>query len=226
MKDKIIASFEKYMNESSQWVFHSSLKLFLNISKTKLLNASSYIPLPKMLSDKKALINPKNEDQKCFLWCVAIDEILKINPNLNNPERLPKIIKKKMSNYNIKGMNFPCGFSDINKFENNNNISINVFGFDDEKEYVFPLRISNKEGKNHIDILLIESNGEKRYCLIKNMSRLLLSQFSKRKSKIYVCHYCLQKFGKEEILKNHLEYCSKFKCVKTVYPKKRRNIEI
>ena len=219
MKDKIILSFEKYMSESSQWNFQSSSKLFLNINKVKFINASSYIPLPKSLKNKKALINPKNEDQRCFLWCVAIHELLKENPNLKNIERITKTLKRKAKSLNVNGMNFQCGFLDINKFENNNNnISINVFGFD-EKDEVFPLRISEKRDVNHVNILLIERNGKK-HCLIKSMSRLLSTQLSKRHGKKYICNYCLQKFGKERILKNHLEYCSKFKCAKTVYPKK------
>ena len=94
-----------------------------------------------------------------------------------------------------------------------------MFGYD-EKEGVFPLRISEKEYNNYANILLIEKNNKKHYCLIKSMSRLFASQCSKRKSKIYICNYCLQRFGKEEILKDHLEYCSKHKCGKTVFPKK------
>ena len=58
MKDKIILSFEKYMNEGSQWNFQSGLKLIQNVSNVKLLKGSSWIPLPKKLQDKKAIINP------------------------------------------------------------------------------------------------------------------------------------------------------------------------
>lgn len=67
MKDKIIQSFEKYMNEGSQWVFQKSIKFFQNISDINLLRGPSYIPLSDHLKKKKALINPKNYDQKCFL---------------------------------------------------------------------------------------------------------------------------------------------------------------
>ena len=35
MKDKIDATFENYMNNSSQWNFHKSSKIFLNINKLK-----------------------------------------------------------------------------------------------------------------------------------------------------------------------------------------------
>ena len=117
MKDEIILNFEKWISRGSQWQFERGLKLILNINKTRLLKGSSYVELPKKLRDKKAIINPKNKDKKCLLWCVGINEVLKENPNLKNPQELPKIIKKKTENFNTKGMDFPCGFSDINKFE-------------------------------------------------------------------------------------------------------------
>ena len=36
----------------------------------KPLRGETYIPLPKELADKKAIINVQNKDNKCFLWCV------------------------------------------------------------------------------------------------------------------------------------------------------------
>ena len=218
MQDKIIKSFEEYLDKGSQWQFEKGLKLFLNINKIRPLNASSWVPLPKYLKDKKAIINPKNEDQKCFLWCVGIHELLEENPKLKNIERITESLKKKTEKFNSNGMNFPCGISDIEKFEKNNNIPINVFGYS-EKE-IFPLRISENFSGKHINILLIENGGNKHYCFIKNMSRLFSSQVNKHDGKIYICNYCLQHFNKEEILKDHLEYCRKFKCGKTVFLKK------
>ena len=72
MKDKIIKSFEEYLKNSSLWKFYKSLKIILNINKIKRLLASSYIPTPEFLKNKKAIINPQNEDQKCLLWCIVI----------------------------------------------------------------------------------------------------------------------------------------------------------
>ena len=149
---------------------------------------------------------------------------MKENKKLKHPERITERLKEKVNEFNTNGIKFPCGFSDINRFENNNNITINVFGFhekeeEEENEEIFPLRVSEKKGNNHVNILLIENNGKK-HCLIKSMSRLLVTQFTNRKNKIYICNYCLQKFGKEEILNNHLEYSSKHKCGKTVFRKK------
>ena len=32
---------------------------------------SSWVPLPKILASKKAIINMKNTDNQCFKWCIA-----------------------------------------------------------------------------------------------------------------------------------------------------------
>ena len=102
MLQKIILSFETFLQNSSLWKFEKSLKVILNINEIRRLQALCYIPLPKFLQDKKAIINPQNEDQKCLLWCVAINELLKTTPDLKHPERITKILKKKADNFNVK----------------------------------------------------------------------------------------------------------------------------
>ena len=54
------------------------------------LGGSSYIPLPKFLAAKKAIINLKNEDDECFK--LAITRAL--NPVENHPERIDRIFEK------------------------------------------------------------------------------------------------------------------------------------
>ena len=218
MEHEILVNFETWVSEGSRWVFESSLKIIQNINTIKILKGSSYIPLSKKLKDKKAIINPKNKDQKCLLWCLAIHEILKNNPNFKDPQRIPKILKKKIETFNTSGMEFPCSLSDVCKFENNNNIGINVFGY--EEEEILPLRASEKKCDNVVNVLLIEKYGNKHFCLIKSMSKLVSSQCSKNGHKIYICNYCLHEFRKEENLKEHVEYCRNFKCGKKIFPKK------
>ena len=178
MQDKIINSFEVYLKKGSQWQFQKNLKLILNINKIKLLAASSYIFLPKYLHNKKAIINPKNYDQKCLLWCVAISKLLKTTPNLKHPEKISKKLKKKAEILNVKGIKFPCDLSDIATFEKNNNIPINIFGYEEnektEEKEIFPLRISEHTGE-HVNLLLIQNNGKKHYCLINNESTVFKS---------------------------------------------------
>ena len=61
------------------------------------------------------------------------------------------------------------------------------------------------------------------YCVIKDMSRLVSSQVSKKKAKKYVCDYCLNSFGAEDLLGKHVEYCSKHDAVNVTMPTPGKN---
>ena len=57
-------------------------------------------------------------------------------------------------------VSFPTSLSDIAKFEKKNNISINVFGWDNDE--IFPLQITESRHHTHINLLLI-NDGPKRH---------------------------------------------------------------
>ena len=70
------------------------------------LNAGSYIDLPPNLKNKKAIINMKNQDDKCFLWCV----LRALNPKNTNPDRIDKDLKSKQDTLNMEGIKYPVDF--------------------------------------------------------------------------------------------------------------------
>ena len=132
------------------------------------------IPLPKELADKKAIINMKNKDNECFVWSVK----RALNPTNNHPERIDKELMEKEDDLNMEGIECPVSLKYISKFEKQNpEISITVLGFN-EKDKVHPLRVSEHAHirKHKMILLLIERNGVKHYCLVKNPSRLLSKQ--------------------------------------------------
>ena len=47
--------------------FYSVIKLELHTVSYKPLRGETWVPLPKELADKKAIINVQNKDNKCFL---------------------------------------------------------------------------------------------------------------------------------------------------------------
>ena len=53
-------------------------------------------------SPSKGLINIKNKDQKCFLWC----HVRHINPSKEHPERILKNDKKIAEKLNYDGIEF------------------------------------------------------------------------------------------------------------------------
>ena len=67
MKETALGSLVKFHKQGSNWRFRSVVSL----DKYEPLYGSSYIPLPAFLAAKKALINLKNEDEKCFKWAIT-----------------------------------------------------------------------------------------------------------------------------------------------------------
>ena len=120
----------------------------------KPLRGETWIPLPKELADKKAIINMQNKDNKCFLWCV----LRALNPHEKDPQRLDKKLKEKENTLNMEGIEYPVSLKDIGKFENQNpTISITVFGYNGK--IVYPLRNSNNTDREHkIRLMLIEKD--------------------------------------------------------------------
>ena len=80
-----------WINNGSGWNVESIESQYINISTYRPLAGSSYMDLPvELKSPRKGLINIKNKDQKCFLWC----HVRHINPSKEHPERIRKIDKK------------------------------------------------------------------------------------------------------------------------------------
>ena len=86
MVDRVLENIAKCMARESDVRVHSVIKFELHTVRYKPLRGETYIPLPKELADKKAIINIQNKDNKCFLWCV----LRALNPDKNNPQRLDK----------------------------------------------------------------------------------------------------------------------------------------
>ena len=178
MTDTILERIANLINGSSGggsgWVFYKIIKLELHTVSYRPLRGNTWIPLPKELADKKAIINMKNKDNKCFMWCVQ----RALNPKNNHPERVDEDLISKQDTLNMKGIEYPVSLTDIDHFEKQNpNISITVFGCNG-KNKIYPLSVSehvyNRE--HNIILLLIERDGVKHYCLVKNPSRLLSKQ--------------------------------------------------
>jgi len=224
--DKMMESMACFQMCGSNWQFRNVVKLDINIIAYSPLRGSSYIELPKELAVKKAIINLKNEDDQCFKWAVT----RALNPVDKNAERIDKNLRERAEELKWDGIQFPASLKDIDKFENSNDLSVNVFGYEkvseDEEEkaknkkgYVYPLRISSKQCERVVDLLLISDDEKQHYCAIKSLSRLLSSQVSNTKWKRYFCKRCLNSYDCVDKLKRHQEYCNNYEAVKIDLPK-------
>ena len=118
----------------------------------------------ELRSPKKGLMNIKNKDRKCFLWChvrhINLVELQKKIKKLVrhiiisvkiHPERITKKGKKSVNDLDYDGIS--CAKKDFSKIEKRNNICINVFCC--ENGLPFPIYISDQKFKNSINLLLI-----------------------------------------------------------------------
>ena len=211
MTDKIFESIQNFQNRGSGWQFDRVEHLDININPFNPLSASSYIKLPGKLYEKKAIINVKNEnDHECFKWAVTSA----VFPQEKNAERLSKQMRKDSEKFDWTGIEFPVSLKQIDKFENQNNYAINVFGYE---KVVYPLRIS-KKNEQVINLLLIANDETNHYCWIKNMSRLIYGDVSKHHGKRHFCYRCLNSFPSVKSLNKHTEYCQNNEAVKIEMP--------
>ena len=188
-----------FQKEGSGWVLDEILHLDLTIAQYTPVKGSSYIPLPNKLKTKKAIINIKNSDAKCFMWSI----LAAIHPAKQTAERLYHY-QQFQDKLDFSGIEFPVTVDKIGKFERQNNISVNVFGFED---VLFPLYITKEHFDIHVNLLLYSHGTTRHYCLIKDLNKLLYSQ-SRRKCRMYYCRYCLHGFIREDLLQDHEPHCS------------------
>ena len=154
----------------------------------------------ELKSPRKGLINIKNKDQKCFLWC----HVRHINPSKEHPERIKKTDKKIAEKRDYDEIEFPVQEKDFSKIEKKNNICINVFCY--ENKLVFPIYVSDQNFENSMDLLLVFDENKSHYVYIKDFDRFMFHK-TKNKNKKYFCKSCLQCFSSKNVLKKYEEVC-------------------
>ncbi|CAH3190752.1 unnamed protein product, partial [Porites lobata] len=196
-----------FQQNGSGWYFKDVIQLEIHTVEFDPLKGSSYIPLPDWIMRKKAIVSIRNKDDKCFLWSI----LRYLHPRERNDCRLADLKQYEHEIKIPKGFVFPVKTNDITKFENANpNLpGINVFSINSDKKF-YTLRLALRDPQNSIDLFLYEEDGKCHYSLIKNFSRLLRSQITKRTDEpIHICKRCLNGFTKDSILQRHIFYCKK-----------------
>ena len=197
---------EEVTLKGSGWSFVELKKLTLNTAKYQPLKASSFIDLPEHIKKKRAIINVQNKDKKCFMWSLLSKKF----PVKTNSNRV-KSYKDHVDYFKFKDITFPVKINDIPRIEALNDITVNVYTFDD-KTGLIPLYISKQCPKgdedldNHYDLFMITNEEGSHYAWIKDFYKLNFG-LTKYKVKKYVCRRCLQHFYKSQDLKDHGEYC-------------------
>ena len=213
--DKNVNEFEQ---KGSNWKIEEIDRLDLRIGIYNPFSGGCHTFLPEEVKNKHAIINIKNNDERCFLYSV----IAGLYPPKFNPSRV-NYYKTQEYKFNLKDIQFPVSEKIIDKFEKNNQhlkININIYewsNFETRQSTLKPIRISKYKNEKIINLLLYKEH----YFYIKNFNRLVGNL------KPYYHHYCLRCFSgfhSAEYLKKHSEKCLIFKPSVAILPNENNNI--
>ena len=113
-----------------------------------------------------------------------------------------------MGKFDFSSLSFPTHLQSVGPFALRNNISINVYGVDDDKEMIYPLRVSSiLVPHRHMDLLLFERDGVQHYATIGHFSRLVGRQLSNHGHAVHCCRRCLHAYSSQELLNAHALDC-------------------
>ena len=120
-----------FQGEGSGFTLKSVQECTVNVATYDVIGGSSFIELPAYIQNKKATVNIKNTDDKCFLYSLSY---VRNPPNSNVPnqtvslqERLAKLQRGRSE----------ISVFQLNKFQNSRTkipeFSVNVYAVDEEK---------------------------------------------------------------------------------------------
>ena len=198
-QQQILNKIAQWISEGSGWTIQSIENHYINIVNYNPLKGSSYIKLPQELKNK-SLINLQNKDNECFRWC----HIRHLNPQEKDPQRIKKTDKEYISKLDYSSIEFPVTIKQMNKIEKQNNICINLFGYEEKQK--FPIFISKEKFTDHMELLLITEGENNHYVLIKDFNKFMFNQ-TKHEHRKHFCMYCLQCFSREDVLTEHKNNC-------------------
>ena len=104
---------EKVLRNESNSILDKGYLLSVCIHKINLKKGKLYIEYPNWIFNKRATINPKTKDNKCFQYSTTV--ALNHQNIENHSERISNI--KPFDNYNWKDIDFPAGIKDWEKFK-------------------------------------------------------------------------------------------------------------
>ena len=211
---------ETKMRDGSNFVFESVNLLYYSLHKINLNRVGSYIDFPSWIKHKRATINPKSTDNKCFRD--AIIALINHKKIKNHPERINNL-KPFIDQYNWKGIEFPSHSKDWKKFEQNNKtIALNILfvPYNTKKIRLAYKSKYNHKRDNQVFLLMITDDGKKwHYLAVKSISALLRGITSNHNGDFY-CLNCFHSYRTKETLKKHVKVCKDHYCCCVVKMKK------
>ena len=223
--ESFLQKYEENLQEKmkrSDFEFDGVSFLYYDFNKISINRGGSYIDSPKWLKDKKSIINPKNNDHKCFQYAVTL--ALNLDKIKKDPQRISKI-KPFIEQYNWKDIDFPSTSKDWKKFELNNKIALNILYVPhNAKKIQVAYKSRHNLTREKPVILLMISNGENwHYLVVKNLPELFNGITSNDKEDFY-CLNIFHSYRTKNKLKEQKKICEDHDYCHVEMPTKDNNI--
>ena len=152
--------------------------------------------VPKWIASKKAVINPKNNDEKCFKW----DVIAAIHYQEIEKDHLGVLrLQHYEDQYNWNSLEFPLAIQKVSKFERNNPgmaVTVLLSNMKNKNIYTVPRSELNGKCKKQVNLFMVVDGEKRHYTAIKNISRLLSKLNGKTQHAYHYGMNCLNGFRK------------------------------
>ena len=133
------------------------------------LRGSAYIPLPRWIQTRRAVVNATGTGDDCFKWAILAGK----HPVDVHADRRGKYVEH-MDKFDFSSLSFPVPLQAVGPFALSNNMSINVYDVDDDNEMIYPLRVSSTlVPYRHVDLLMFAHDGLQHNTTIRDFSRLV-----------------------------------------------------
>lgn len=198
--EEIIKKNNNALREKSDLNIVKIHRATIGFSAFEPLRGSGYIPLPKFLELKRAIVNVKNTDNRCFGYAI-LSALHPQNANRN----LPIQYEKYFVQHGLNEIEYPVNLADMEKIEKKLKLKINIFQYYDKEGISrYPVYISNADFETEIDLLYFEGH----YAWIKNFSRFIGDLRGRHGVKTF-CKRCFGIFTTEAGFQTHQVYCSR-----------------
>ena len=189
----VVSPFEHQKQQQemrdSGWRFDKNNSMTVYFYKTNEMNGSNYVKIPLR---SNAISNIEKNDKYGFLWSI----LASLHPCINNHPNRVSNYKNYFDELNIQGFDFTKGFrcSDVHKFNELNNLSINIFElnfYQDQNQWkhkLIPIEVSKNDSEIVIHLAIYKNH----YVLFKKLD-VFLGDHNKK----YICRQCLSSYTSE-----------------------------
>lgn len=208
---------EDFAENGSGWTLIDVPFIDLTFTSAKSLKGGCSVRYPS----RQGLINIKNSDQFCLLYCILAHFYRAMLPASKRSSHLG--YQRLLEKFNLEGFSFPMSPDEISKFETDKGhnlppFRVNVFTEVDKE--VYPIKISTRDSEeDHVSIInvllvngLNESSNSRmyHYILISNPSTYVARQYTYRsREKCFACEICFAHFRSFAKYHDHQKVCGK-----------------